>query len=192
MNPGKMDKWLTVTAFDAAAGVYKKVRNAYGAYQYKSRVVLSPHSAALPGAEIITRRIGTVRGSGLTIGGKDYIVADVDDTDRGNLTLTAAAVRLLPCNGTRTESVTGTLNRAENKKTALPDFVAVLSEKYIAHDQQAANAELRTEQVLITAKAVDLRSGDDVTVDGVTYTVMTAHTADDGLNEYIVLRVEDA
>ena len=87
MNPGKMDKWLTVTAFDATAGVYKKVRNAYGAYQYKSRVVLSPHSAALPGAEIITRRIGTVRGSGLTIGGKDYIVADVDDTDRGNLTL---------------------------------------------------------------------------------------------------------
>lgn len=48
MNPGKMDKWLTVTAFDATAGVYKKVRNAYGAYQYKSRVVLSPHSAALP------------------------------------------------------------------------------------------------------------------------------------------------
>ena len=74
MNPGKMDKWLTVTAFDATAGVYKKVRNAYGAYQYKSRVVLSPHSTALPGAEIITRRIGTVRGSGLTIGGKDYIV----------------------------------------------------------------------------------------------------------------------
>lgn len=120
MNPGKMDKWLTVTVYDATAGVYKKVRNAYGAYQYKSRVVLSPHSAALP------------------------------------------------------------------------DFVAVLSEKYIAHDQQAANAELRAEQVLITAKAVDLRSGDDVTVDGIAYTVMTAHTADDWLNEYIVLRVEDA
>ena len=44
MNPGKMDKWLTVTTYDATAGVYKKVRNAYGAYQYKSRVVLSPHS----------------------------------------------------------------------------------------------------------------------------------------------------
>lgn len=52
----------------------------------------------------------------MTIGGKDYIVADVDDTDRGNLTLTAAAVRLLPCKGTRTESVTAHLIAPKTKK----------------------------------------------------------------------------
>lgn len=70
-------------------------------------------------------------------------------------------------------------------------FPAALTEKYVSHDQLDPLAINTTIYVLVVPKAVTLKRGSLVEVDGVPYEVLLGHFLDEYKNEYEILRVED-
>ena len=96
-----------------------------------------------------------------------------------HLTVTAALVELCSCVGNA------------NKTPRGPAFPAVLTEKYLKHEQETPMAVNTLTYVLVTPKAAALEPGSLAEVDGVPYEVQVAHTLDRWKNEYEIVRVVD-
>lgn len=67
-------------------------------------------------------------------------------------------------------------------------FPAVLTEKYLKHEQDMPMARNVLTYVLVTPKAIELTSGRLVKVDGKDCHILTAHTLDPHKNEYEIQR----
>lgn len=194
MNPGKLNKWIDVLEYTPLG--YSKRRSIYCSYKYLPRAIYSKNAAAVEGAEILIKKCDINRHEALRINGRHYLIANIDDTDRAYLKLNAAAVKLTEFTGKRTSSEIGELNRPINKEVDIARFWGVLNEKYIKHDQQIPNAELEAGLILTTPKAVLLQSGDTIIAnlgdEKVEYAVLIAHTADEFINDYEIVRTVDA
>ena len=70
-------------------------------------------------------------------------------------------------------------------------FPAVLTEKYVGHEQPDLHAETVTDYVLVTPKEIELAPGSWVTVDGAYYRVLVLHVLDEFKNEFEIRRQED-
>ncbi len=66
-----------------------------------------------------------------------------------------------------------------------------MTEEYVRHQQQEPMATNEHRRVLVTPKAVRLRPGPLVEVDGVEWPVMAAYELDPHKNEYILEREVD-
>lgn len=194
MNPGKLNKWIDVLKYTPSG--YSKRRSIYGSYKYLPRVIYSKNASAVEGAEITIKKCDINRHETLKINGRYYLIANIDDTDKEYLTLNAATVKLTEFTGKRISASIGELNRPINSEVAIAKFWGVLNEKYIKHEQQIPNAELESGLILTTPKAVLLQSGDTIIAnmgdEKVEYAVLIAHTADEFINDYEIVRVVDA
>lgn len=194
MNPGKLNKWIDVLKYTLSG--YVKRRSIYCAYKYLPRVIYSKNASAVEGAEITIKKCDINRHEALRINGRHYLIANIDDTDRAYLTLSAAAVKLTEFTGKRISASIGELNRPINTEVDIDKFWGVLNEKYINHEQQIPNAELESGLILTTPKAVLLQSGDTIIAnmgdEKVEYAVLIAHTADEFINDYEIVKVVDA
>lgn len=72
-----------------------------------------------------------------------------------------------------------------------PRFPGVLAEKYVRHEQLDPLAVNIITYVLVTPKAVELKRGSIVTVDGVAYEVQVGHLLDEWKNEFEIMKVVD-
>ena len=70
-------------------------------------------------------------------------------------------------------------------------FPAVLTEKYVGHEQLDPHAINVTTFVLVTPKAIELAAGSLVKAVDVPYKVLTPHTLDQWKNEYEIMRRAD-
>lgn len=70
-------------------------------------------------------------------------------------------------------------------------FPAVLTEKYVGHEQPDLHAETVTDYVLVTPKEIELAPGSWVAVDGAYYRVLVPHVLDEFKNEFEIRRKED-
>lgn len=109
------------------------------------------------------------------------------------MTVEAAAVRLSACAVTRTRvDVDPTYNRPRLAEKQVLTFPAVLSERYLTNRQDTPQTTTTDRMVLTCPKAVTLRVGEVVTVDGHKYVVRILHELDPDRNDYEIERKEDA
>lgn len=194
MNPGKLNKWIDVLKYTPSG--YSKQRSIYGSYKYLPRVIYSKNASAVEGAEITIKKCDINRHEALRINGRYYLIANIDDTDRAYLKLNVASVKLTEFTGKRISASIGELNRPINMEIEIARFWGVLNEKYIKHEQQIPNVELESGLILTTPRAVLLQSGDTIIAnmgdEKVEYAVLIAHTSDEFVNDYEIVRAVDA
>lgn len=78
-----------------------------------------------------------------------------------------------------------------NHEPTGPQFPGILTEKYVGHEQLDPLAVNIITYVLVTPKAVELKRGSIVEVDGVPYEVLTGHLLDQWKNEFEIGRTVD-
>ncbi|MBQ3072678.1 MAG: hypothetical protein IJD20_05250 [Oscillospiraceae bacterium] len=113
--------------------------------------------------------------------GRHYFLTSIVQTPArpGFLTVEAAKVKLVDCVAAKETTCPG------------PAFQAVLTEKYIRHEQHSPDAVNLICYVLVTPKCVALAPGSLVEIDGAPYEVLVAHKLDEAKNEYECLRKAD-
>lgn len=108
--------------------------------------------------------------------------------DRMHLSVQAALVEPVGCLATRTEDTVGEAGRPTTAETMRLTFPGVLTEKYARYEREETHAEGETGYVLVTPKAIALKTGDLVTVqEGPgkdVYHVTVCHVLDPYKNEY--------
>lgn len=82
------------------------------------------------------------------------------------------------------------LSRCRNPKTG-EMFPAVMTERYVRHEQLEPMAQNKHRRVLVTPKAVRLTPGPLVEVEGVEWPIMTPYELDPHRNEYAIERTID-
>lgn len=113
--------------------------------------------------------------------------------NRMYMTVEAAAVRLSACMVTRTRvDVDPTYNRPKLAEKQVLAFPAVLSERYLTNRQDTPQTTTTDRMVLTCHKAVALKVGEVVTVDGRKYVVRILHELDPDRNDYEIERKDDA
>lgn len=109
--------------------------------------------------------------------GHHHLITAIDTNDRQFWTLQTARVQVLKCQADPVEKG--------------PFFPAVLTEKYIRHEQLEPLAVNTTAYVLVTPKVIDLEEGRLVDVAGTAYEVQKAHRLDRWKNEFEIVRKAD-
>lgn len=141
--------------------------------------IFSKAGIAAPGVQIILRRQALEIAQALLWRGKHIFLTDIRPQGRGHLQVTGAVVELTECAA----------------DTNLPNggqaFPAVLTEKYLRHEQLEPYAMNVITYVLVTPKEVKLTRGALVRAGGTCYEVQLSHILDSTKNEYEIVRKED-
>lgn len=127
------------------------------------------------GAELILRRQELTLHNALRWRGQHLFITSVLENDRDRLEVDAALVTVSAC-----ENDDGTVK-----------FPAVMTEKYLSHDQLEPHAVNYFRHVLVTPKVIALTPGKWVVVDGVDWPITVPHTLDPWHNEYELEREVD-
>lgn len=112
-------------------------------------------------------------------GWEHCFIASILPLDRRYDTVRCARVELARCLAEANHAPTGAY------------FPGVLAEKYVGHEQLDPLAVNTTTYVLVTPKAVELKRGSIVEVDGTPYQVLLGHYLDGWKNEFEIGRTED-
>ena len=128
-------------------------------------------------ADLVLRKQSLTLHQALSWNGQHLFLTAVTDRGRMHLDVQAALVDLVECQA----------DPAEDGSY----FPAVLTEKYIRHEQLEPLAVNTTSFVLVTPKAIDLEEGRLVDVAGVPYEVQMAHRLDRYKNEFEIVRKAD-
>ncbi len=160
----------------ASAWAWETVRRTWAAYELAARPsVYSVRRLGSAGVRFILRRQGISLDSALWWRGQHCFITAIRPLGRLYLSVDAAFVVLSRCRNPRTGET----------------FPAVMTEEYVRHQQQEPMATNEHRRVLVTPKAVRLRPGPLVEVDGVEWPVMAAYELDPHKNEYILEREVD-
>lgn len=120
--------------------------------------------------------------------GQHLFLTGITKLDRMHLSVQAALVEPVACLATRTEDTVGEAGRPTPAETMRLTFPGVLTEKYARYEREETHAEGETGYVLVTPKAITLKTGDLVTVqEGPgkdVYHVTARHVLDPYKNEY--------
>ena len=100
------------------------------------------------------------------------------------------AIRLLGRNYLTVEAALVVLSQCRSPRTG-ETFPAVMTEKYVGHQQLEPMAVNKYRRVLVTPKAVRLAPGHLVEVDGVEWPIFTPYELDPHKNEYALEREVD-
>lgn len=157
---------------------WKAVRSAWGRVELTARKnIFSQAGIGARGAEILIRRQALELGNALRWGAQHLFLTAILPEGRLHLRLQAALVDLSDCQADPGEGGVR--------------FPGILTEKHLKWDQPEPYSTNTLTYVLVTPKAVRLRRGGLVTVDGVNYEVQLAHVLDKWKNEYEIVRTED-
>jgi hypothetical protein len=125
------------------------------------------------------------KNSHLTLGksflwrGRHCFLTSIMDSTPGFVEVKAAIVEPVTCRKDAGKDPTGCV------------FPGVLTEKYVGHETPDLHAEVVTDYVLVTPKAVTLAPGSLVTAAERFYRVLAPHELDPWKNEYEIRRRED-
>lgn len=160
----------------AAVWEWETVRRTWAQADLMTRPnVYSVHGIGAAGVSFILRRQGISLDSALRWRGQHCLITAIRPLGRLYLIVDAALV---------------VLSRCRNPATG-ETFPAVMTEKYVRHEQLEPMAVNTHQRVLVTPKAVRLAPGPLVEVDGVEWPVATAYELDPHKNEYALERKVD-
>lgn len=159
-----------------AAWAWAPVRRTWAEAELTSRPnVYSVHGIGAAGVSFTLRRQPLTLDSALRWRGQHCLITAIRPLGRLYLTVEAALVVLSQCRDPKTGET----------------FPAVITEKYVRHEQLEPMAVNTYQRVLVTPKAVRLTPGPLVEVDGVNWPITTAYELDPHKNEYAIERTVD-
>ena len=175
--------WQKTAAFRAAVS-YPKGSSLF------SKVGIGVRSVQLK----LRRRDDLTLHHAMLLDGQHLFLTKIDlDTDCLYQTVEAAAITPVLCSVSRKQVKTDARhNRPTLTETKVYTFPACMTEKYLKFDSLTPQNVTETTYVLVTPKAVTLRTGEVVTIGEDPFCVQIGHTLDPYKNEYEVMRKEDA
>lgn len=144
-----------------------------------ARTIFSTAGLSAPGVEILLRWQPLERTQAIRWRGRHVYITDIKPRDLSHLLVTGAVVPVSQCVADVHEGFAGL------------KFPAVMTEKYLQHDQLEPYAINIITYVLVTPPDVELQRGGLVQVDGTAYEVQLAHVLDSTKREYEIVRKED-
>lgn len=124
--------------------------------------------------------------------GGHYLLTSIEQKNPVTAVINSAKVTVRDCAATRPVKVQDEKGRPKNVQTPLANFPAVLTEKYLRAEQLEPQTAVESLMILVTPKAIDLKTGDLVTVEGVTYAVLICHLTGEWANEYEIVSTMEA
>lgn len=135
----------------------------------------SVHGVGAAGVTFTVRRQGITLANAIRWRGRHCLLTAILPMGRLHYTVEAALAEVSQC---------------QDKYTGVT-FPAILTEKYLRHDQLEPMAVNDLEYVLVTPKAIELTPGKLVEVDGTPHPIRVAHTLEPYKNEYEIGRRVD-
>ena len=172
----EVQELLKTTGGSGAAWTWETVRKTWAQAELMTRPnVYSVHGLGAAGVTFTLRRQPLDLDSALWWRGQHCLITAIRPLGRLYLTVEAALVVLSRCRSPRTGEA----------------FPAVMTEKYVRHEQLEPMAVNTHQRVLVTPKAVRLTPGPLVEVDGVEWPITTPYELDPHKNEYALERTID-
>lgn len=167
---------LKTTGEAGTAYTWEPVRRTWAQTEMMTKTnVYSVHGVGAAGVSFTLRRQPLDLDSALRWKGQHCLITAIRPQGRMYLTVDAALVVLSPCRNPSTGET----------------FPAVMTERYLGHQQLEPMAVNKYKRVLVTPKAVRLMPGPLVEVDGVPWPITTAYELDPHKNEYAIERTVD-
>lgn len=178
VDAGKLDERIAVLELIRDENTYQwsVLRRSWAQAELSTRKnVYSVHGIGATGVTFIIRRQGLNLGHAICWRGRHCMITAIRPKGLLHLTVEAALVVTSEC-----EYVyTGTR------------FPAIMTEKYLGHQQLEPQAVNVLRHVLVTPKAIELAPGRLVEVAGTKWPIQTAHLLDPWKNEYELEREVD-
>jgi hypothetical protein len=175
---GRMDQRLTVLELVREGQAYRwtAVRRTWARAELTGgNNVYSVHGIGAAGVTFTLRRQPLTLGHALLWRGQHCFITSISPCGRLHWTVAAALVVVSAC---------------EDRYAGIT-FPAVMTEKYLGHQQLEPQAINTLHHVLVTPKAIQLTPGRLVEVDGISWPIQVAHTLDPWKNEYEIERTVD-
>ena len=167
---------LKTTGEEGTAYTWETVRRTWAKTELTARTnVYSVHGVGAAGVSFTLRRQPLDLDSALRWKGQHCLITAIRPLGRLYLTVEAALVVLSQCQNPRTGET----------------FPAIVTERYVGHQQLEPMAVNTHRRVLVTPKAVRLAPGPLVEVDGVPWPITTPYELDPHKNEYELKRDVD-
>ena len=163
---------------DAAgkAWAWETIRRTWAKAELMTKAnVYSVHGLGAAGVTFTLRRQPLDLDNALRWRGQHCLITAIQPLGRLDLTVEAALV---------------VLSRCEDRYTGTK-FPAIMTEKYLAHQQLEPMAINNLRHVLVTPKCIQLEPGKLVEVDGVSWPIRVPHLLDPHKNEYELERTVD-
>lgn len=177
-DAGRLDQRLAVLtlAQEGQAYRWRQARLTWAEAELSTRTnVYSVHGIGAAGVTFTMRRQTLDLGNALLWRGQHCMITAIRPLGRLHLTVEAALVVVSDC---------------EDKYTGIA-FPAILTERYLGHQQLEPQAINTLRYVLVTPKAIDLTPGRLVEVAGTRWPIQVAHLQDPWKNEYELERTVD-
>lgn len=159
-----------------AAWDWETVRRTWGAAELAAKPsIYSVHAVGAAGVTFTLRRQPITLDNALRWRGQHCLITAIRPLGRLYLTVEVALVVLSRCRDPRTGGT----------------FPAVMTERYVGHQQLEPMAVNIHRRVLVTPKAVRLAPGPLVEVDGTPWPIITPYELDPHKNEYELERTVD-
>lgn len=177
---GRLNDRVDVLAFqdvsepDApAAWEWRSIRRTWAGAELSSKAnIYSVHGIGAAGVSFVLRRQDITLDHALRWKGQHCLITAIRPLGRLYLTVEAALVVLSQCRDPRTGET----------------FPAVMTERYVGHQQLEPMAINDHQRVLVTPKVVRLTPGPLVEVEGVPWPIITPYELDPHKNEYEIRR----
>lgn len=167
---------LKTTGENGTAYTWETVRRTWAKSELMTKPnVYSVHGLGAAGVAFTLRRQGLDLDNALYWRGQHCLITAIRPLGRLYLTVEAALVVLSQC------------RNPSNGET----FPAVMTERYVGHQQLEPMAVNTHQRVLVTPKAVKLAPGPLVEVDGVEWPITTPYELDPHKNEYALAKTID-
>ena len=144
-----------------------------------ARTIFSTAGLSAPGVEILLRCQPLERTQAIRWHSQHVFITDINQRELSHILVTGAIVPISQCVADVHTGFAGL------------KFPAILTEKYLKHEQLEPYAVNIVTYVLVTPPAVELQRGGLVRVDGTAYEVQLAHVLDSTKREYEIVRRED-
>ena len=178
VDAGGLDQRIAVLALSQKGQAYswETSRRTWAKAELATKTnVYSVHGIGAAGVTFTMRRQPLDLGNALLWRGQHCMITAIRPLGKLHLTVEAALVVVSPCAYKYTDTT----------------FPAILTEKYLGHQQLEPQAINTLRHVLVTPKAIELQPGRLVEVDGTPWPIQVAHLLDPWKNEYELERTVD-
>ena len=179
IDAGKLDERVLVLALqETAENVWRwvEIRKTWASVEQSTRRNnWSIHGIGTTGVTLTVRRQDITLGHALQWRGQHCFITSLLPFGRNHLKVEAALVAVSEC---------------VDKASGL-QFPGNMTEKYLGHEEREPYDVNMLRHVLVTPKAIELKPGHLVEVDGTPWPILVAHTLDPWHNEYELEREVD-
>ena len=123
--------------------------------------------------------------------GRHLFLTSITAVNPASAEITAALIEPTACAATRPEKGKDEQGKLCHTQKPLCSFPGFLTEKYLGFVQKEPQGQVEHRLVLVTPKAVTLKTGDLVKADGGAYAVRVCYLLDEFKNEYEIANTKE-